>query len=41
MKPVIALLILETIATSTSAAETDIHVGFVDAQTGLGNKWLP
>jgi hypothetical protein len=33
MKPVIALLILGSIATSASAAGTDIH-GFVDGQTG-------
>jgi hypothetical protein len=33
MKPLIALLILGIIATSASAAGTDIH-GFVDARTG-------
>jgi hypothetical protein len=33
MKPLIALLILGSIATSASAAGTDIQ-GFVDAQTG-------
>jgi hypothetical protein len=33
MRPVIALLILESIVTSASAAGTDIH-GLVDAQTG-------
>jgi hypothetical protein len=33
MKPLIALLILGTIATSASAAGTDIH-GLVDARTG-------
>jgi len=33
MKPLIALLILGSIATSASAAGSDIH-GFVDAQTG-------
>jgi hypothetical protein len=33
MWPLIALLILGIIATSASAAGTDIH-GFVDAQTG-------
>lgn len=33
MKPLIALLILGSIATSASAAGSDIH-GLVDAQTG-------
>jgi hypothetical protein len=33
MKPLIALLILGSIATSASAAGTDIH-GLVDGQTG-------
>ena len=33
MKPLVALLILGSIATSASAAGSDIH-GLVDAQTG-------
>ena len=33
MKPLIALLILGSIATSASAAASDLH-GFVDAQKG-------
>jgi hypothetical protein len=33
MRPLIALLVLGSVATSASAAGTDIH-GLVDAQTG-------
>jgi hypothetical protein len=43
MKPLIALLILGSIATSASAAASDLH-GFVDAQkgrTGISEQSTP